>query len=93
MLADRVDLGLVSYPESSREITMLPWRREEMVVVASPYHPLADQDAILRRDEHQLGRFQGLGRRDRNAIRVDAVGLPVPIKTERRQDGHYSIIQ
>jgi DNA-binding transcriptional LysR family regulator len=46
VLADRVDLGLVSYPESSREITMLPWRREEMVVVASPYHPLGGQSSV-----------------------------------------------
>ncbi len=38
VLADRVDLGLVSYPEPNRELTVLPWRREEMVVVTSPYH-------------------------------------------------------
>ncbi len=46
VLSDRVDLGLISYPEPSREITMLPWRREEMVVVASPYHPLAGQSSV-----------------------------------------------
>lgn len=46
VLADRVDLGLVSYPEATREITVLPWRREEMVVVASPYHPLAAFESI-----------------------------------------------
>jgi LysR family transcriptional regulator, transcriptional activator of the cysJI operon len=50
VLADRVDLGLVSYPESSREITMLPWRREEMVVVTSPYHPLAGQRSVRPKD-------------------------------------------
>ncbi len=41
VLADRVDLGLVSYPEPNRELTVLPWRQEEMMVVTSPYHPLA----------------------------------------------------
>ena len=41
VLSDAADLGLVSYPEPSREITVLPWRQEEMVVAASPYHPLA----------------------------------------------------
>jgi DNA-binding transcriptional LysR family regulator len=46
VLTDRVDLGLVSYPESSREITVLPWRMEEMVVVASPYHSLAGMQAV-----------------------------------------------
>src|SRR5579863_1285169 len=35
------DLGLVSYPESSREIAALPWRNEEMQLAAIPSHPLA----------------------------------------------------
>lgn len=41
VLADDADLGLVSYPEPSREITVIPWRQEEMVLAASPYHELA----------------------------------------------------
>jgi DNA-binding transcriptional LysR family regulator len=41
VLSDASDLGLVSYPEASREITVIPWRQEEMVVAASPYHPFA----------------------------------------------------
>src|SRR3984885_15655705 len=41
VLSDAADLGLVSYPEPSREITVIPWRREKMVVAASPEHPLA----------------------------------------------------
>jgi DNA-binding transcriptional LysR family regulator len=47
VLADRADLGLVSYPEPNREITVIPWRREEMVVVASPHHPLAGRQSVL----------------------------------------------
>jgi DNA-binding transcriptional LysR family regulator len=38
---DRADLGLMSYPESTRQVTVLPWREEQMVIAASPYHPLA----------------------------------------------------
>jgi DNA-binding transcriptional LysR family regulator len=41
VLADDADLGLVSYPEPSRDITVIPWRQEEMVLAASPYHELA----------------------------------------------------
>ena len=41
VLAGEADLGLVSYPEDRREITVIPWRREEMVLAASPDHPLA----------------------------------------------------
>lgn len=50
VLADRADLGLVSYPEATREITAIPWRREEMALVTSPYHPLAYQEAVRPED-------------------------------------------
>jgi DNA-binding transcriptional LysR family regulator len=43
---DAADLGLVSYPESSREIEGLLWRREEMQVAAPPSHPLALQAEV-----------------------------------------------
>jgi DNA-binding transcriptional LysR family regulator len=36
------DLGLVSYPEASREIAALPWRNEEMQLAMIPSHPLAN---------------------------------------------------
>src|SRR5436309_3425931 len=35
------DLGLVSFPSPSRELTVLPWREEEMVVACAPGHSLA----------------------------------------------------
>ena len=46
LLADHADLGLVSYPEGSKDLSVIPWRKEEMVVCASPFHVLA-QSAIL----------------------------------------------
>ncbi len=50
VLADRVDLGLVSYPEPQRHLTVLPWREEEMVVASSPYHRLARKTEIFPAD-------------------------------------------
>ena len=50
VLSDAADLGLVSYPEPSREITVIPWRNEEMVVAASPQHPLAQNGALKPAD-------------------------------------------
>jgi DNA-binding transcriptional LysR family regulator len=47
VLADEADLGLVSYPEASREITVIPWRQEEMVLATSPDHPLAQLDRVV----------------------------------------------
>jgi DNA-binding transcriptional LysR family regulator len=35
------DLGLLSFPARSRELTVLPWRDEEMVITCAPRHPLA----------------------------------------------------
>jgi len=46
VLADEADLGLVSYPEPSREITVIPWRKEEMVLAASPQHRLAGRAKV-----------------------------------------------
>jgi len=40
------DLGVVSYPEASREITALPWRNEEMQLAVPPSHPLAARDEV-----------------------------------------------
>jgi DNA-binding transcriptional LysR family regulator len=43
---ERVDIGLVSYPESTREITALPWREETMVVACSPSHLFASRESM-----------------------------------------------
>jgi DNA-binding transcriptional LysR family regulator len=37
------DLGLVSYPEETRSLAMLPWRNESMVLVCHPEHRLAQR--------------------------------------------------
>lgn len=47
VLSDEADLGLISYPVPGREITVLPWRQEEMVVAASPSHPLAHKGGSI----------------------------------------------
>lgn len=47
---DTADLGLVSYPVSSREIAAIPWREEEMQVAAPPSHPFASVEQVLPSD-------------------------------------------
>lgn len=44
--ADRADFGLISYPESGREVAVIPWRDEEMVVAVAPSHPLAGRTVV-----------------------------------------------
>ncbi len=46
VLNGTADLGLGSFPNRSRELTVLPWREEEMVVVCSPGHPLARSASV-----------------------------------------------
>jgi DNA-binding transcriptional LysR family regulator len=41
VLAGESDLGLISYPEARRDITVIPWRKEDMVLAVAPAHPLA----------------------------------------------------
>ncbi len=36
-----VDFGLVSYPQSSKTLSAVAWRQEEMILVVAPEHPLA----------------------------------------------------
>jgi DNA-binding transcriptional LysR family regulator len=43
---DQVDLGLVSYPKSSRQVEAIQWRAEPMVLVTAPEHRLATHEAI-----------------------------------------------
>lgn len=47
------ELGLISYPKKWGDLTVLPWREEEMVVAVSPAHPFASQDAV------ELGQLDG----------------------------------
>ena len=51
---DQVDMGLVSYPRSSRNIRAVSWREEPMRMVCAPSHPLADRETV------RLEELQGL---------------------------------
>jgi len=46
VLDGSVDLGLVSFPRKSRDVVVLPWREEPMVLACRPSHPLARQPAV-----------------------------------------------
>jgi DNA-binding transcriptional LysR family regulator len=46
VLEGTVDFGLVSFPRTARELAVLPWREEEMVLVCAPGHPLAESRTV-----------------------------------------------
>ena len=43
---DRADLGFISYPESRRDLTVIPWRDERMTVAAYPLHRFAGMPVV-----------------------------------------------
>ena len=47
---DGADLGLVSYPSPNKNIRVIPWRLENMVLVCHPSHPLAKKRSLSPRD-------------------------------------------
>lgn len=43
---EEADLGLVSFPEKSRRLGAIPWRRERLALAVAPGHRLADRSAV-----------------------------------------------
>lgn len=50
VVTDQADIGLISYPEQTREVKVIDWRREEMVVVTAPGHELARRASLAAGD-------------------------------------------
>ena len=46
VLHNIVDLGIVAYPIKNRELEYLPFLEDELVLIASPDHPLAKKDVV-----------------------------------------------
>lgn len=46
VLGDQADIGFISYPESNRDLTIIPWREESMMVAAYPSHPFAGRAMV-----------------------------------------------
>jgi DNA-binding transcriptional LysR family regulator len=46
VLEDAADLGIVSFPSARRELAVIPWRDEEMLLVCPPTHRLARMRAV-----------------------------------------------
>jgi DNA-binding transcriptional LysR family regulator len=55
VLGSEVDLGIISYPPASGELSVVPWRNERMVLVCAPEHPLAEREAVTAEQLAGLG--------------------------------------
>jgi len=80
-----VDLGLVSYPEESRTLAAIAWRREPLVVVCNPSHPFAKRKTVALNDlaDHPFIAFEA-GLRIRaeidRALMVAKVKSPIALE-------------
>lgn len=50
ILNEEADLGVTSYPAPNRQIEVIPWVEEEMVLVCPPGHPLAQRRSLALRE-------------------------------------------
>jgi DNA-binding transcriptional LysR family regulator len=83
VLGDRADLGIVSFPRAGRELAVIPWKAEPMVLACAPNHRLAGRGSVSPADlsgERFVGFDQGLAIRAevdrflrRNKAAVDVV--------------------
>lgn len=83
VLDEVVDFGIVSYPRTRKELTVVPWREEAMVLACPPGHRLSQQkkvSAVQIAGEKFVGFERGLPIRKeidrylkRNAVAVDVV--------------------
>ncbi len=61
VLDGTADFGLVSFPKASRQLAVLPWRDETMVLACPPGHPLAGNLAV-RPDELDGEKYVGFNK-------------------------------
>jgi len=80
-----VDIGLLSYPRSSRSLNSIAWREEPMVMVCSPEHPFAGLSSITLKqlDQQEIVAFShGLAIRREVDKLFSAHGLEVAVSVE-----------
>ena len=46
VLSDTADIGLVAYPEPHARLELIPFRKDELVLICHPQHPLAKQKGV-----------------------------------------------
>jgi DNA-binding transcriptional LysR family regulator len=62
VIEEKADLGIVSFPQWRRELTVIPWREEPMVVACPPQHRLAGRKKKTALKEIAGEKFVGFDR-------------------------------
>lgn len=84
MLGD-AEIGLVSFPKTTRDIVAVPWQKEPMRLVCSPSHPLAshaETDPSALESMEMVGFERGLKLRQMIDRDLKRAGVRVNFQTE-----------
>lgn len=82
---DKADLGLISYPRSSRTLSAIQWRDEPMVLVCAPGHRLAGRSEVAFAElagERMIGFDEDLTIRHEIDRVLDVHGVAVEVVME-----------
>ncbi len=82
VLAEAVDFGIVSFPHNGRDLTVVPWRDEPMVLVCYPGHRLAGEKNVAvsqLANEPFVAFDEGLGIRRKTDQFLKRHGVTPPI--------------
>lgn len=77
-----LDIALVEGPVDDRRLEILPWRRDELAVIAPPDHPLAKKRRVSPADLAKAAfivRERGSGTRQVATDALSAIGISAPI--------------
>lgn len=84
MLGD-AEIGLVSFPKTTRDVIAVPWQKEPMRLVCAPKHPLAAQaetDLSVLDGMEMVGFERGLQLRQMIDQEIKRAGIRVDFQTE-----------
>jgi transcriptional regulator, LysR family len=85
VLDHRLDVAYVEGPVEQSDLVLTPWREDELVVIASPDHPLAQRPSLTARDLHMapfIIREAGSGTRETMEQAFAHCGIAVRIVME-----------
>lgn len=54
VVQEEADLGLLSFPRESRDLTVIPWQEQPLVVVTSAQHPWASRGELAVNELHEV---------------------------------------
>ncbi|OUT59655.1 HTH-type transcriptional regulator CysL [Stieleria bergensis] len=85
VISGQAELGLVSFPRSTKELIAVPWQKEPLKLVCAPQHRLAAKSEVTLQDMNgieMIGFDQSLELRQMIDARLKELGVKVLVRNE-----------